>query len=86
VRELCKKSEFIDDLNGNWVEQNVKDKIKLKYVVGGMDNIVDSRSAKGFWGNRDTETLIDEDHFSIIAPDSIEHLSYTIFRKILFVA
>jgi predicted alpha/beta hydrolase family esterase len=83
VRQLAKKSDFLESLNDHWMKTGAHNHYKGWYVVGGIDEIVDKDSAGMFWGNERCKTVIFADHFSVIKPVSEKDLSYLIFRKTL---
>lgn len=83
IKQLCKDSDIIEFLNTDWETFNVKQQIRMKYVIAGLDNIVMKTSAQGHWGNTDTETVIDRGHFNIVLPSDKEDLSYKILKNFL---
>jgi hypothetical protein len=48
LKQLCKNSDFIEFLNEDWFKLNIPDIIHIKYVIAGLDKIVDIQSAKNF--------------------------------------
>jgi hypothetical protein len=83
VKQLCKNSDFLQELNDKWMKMGAHDYYKGWYVVGGKDQIVEKSSAEMFWGNNRCKTVIDADHFTIVKPENEKALSYLIFRKSL---
>lgn len=83
LTQLCKGSDFIEFLNEDWSGFNVKEHIKCRYVIAGLDKVVDNQSAKNFWGNQHTETVIDKNHRDVVKPDNKKDLSFIILKNFL---
>jgi hypothetical protein len=83
IRQLCTNSDVIEFLNEDWVTFDVQSKIRLKFVIGTEDRVVDRFSAKGYWGNADTETIIGRGHIDIVKPDHATDLTVTVLRNFL---
>lgn len=58
LRQLCSSSDLIDDLNEDWFILHVPEQLNTKYIVAAQDRVVNSESAKSFWGNPDVETVV----------------------------
>jgi len=80
LRQLCRNSEFIDNLNEMWVSLNIGEKISSHYILGAKDRVVAPDSAKHFWGNENCSTVI-ESHTSIVKIGSHDHLCYLILKE-----
>lgn len=81
LRQLCKGSDLITDLNRAWERLNVTDKVVIRYVVADNDNVVDETSAKAFPGNADIAVLLGHDHRSCVKPTSAEDLVFEILKN-----
>ena len=85
LKQLCKNSDFIEFLNEDWFKLNTPDCIHIKYVIAGLDKIVDTQSAKNFWGNSNTETIVEKTHKDVVKPEGKNDLSFLILKKFLLV-
>ena len=81
VGQMKKGSEFISELHNDWKALNVEKYIQAKYVVGGLDRVVDSDSAKYFGNLGDIDNLISKGHINIVKPKDVNDDSFTIFKK-----
>jgi glycosyltransferase involved in cell wall biosynthesis len=80
--QLCKNSDFLEDLNGDWSSLHLESKIPARYIYGTLDTIVDKSSAISFSGNKDIET-VHANHSNIIKPLNSESDSFLIVRNLL---
>ncbi|WP_153799688.1 esterase/lipase family protein [Foetidibacter luteolus] len=83
VRQLCRKAEFLQELNEKWMQLGAHDHYKGWYVIGGKDQVVSPDSVAMYWGNSRCKTIIGVDHFDIVKPTDQKSLSYLLFKKIL---
>src|SRR6185436_20973670 len=83
VRQLCRKAEFLQELNEKWMQLGAHNHYKGWYVIGGKDQVVNPDSVSMYWGNTRCKTIIGADHFDIVKPNDSKSLSYLLFRKIL---
>lgn len=81
LTQLCRNSELIEELNADWSTMKMSDRVKVRYVVAGQDNIVDKQSAIGQWGNENVDTVLDCNHVSVVKPRAPTDLSYLLFRR-----
>lgn len=78
ITQLRKGSEFIRELDRNWVRFSVNERVAIKFIVAGADKIVDQESARGHWGEFSIEVDIGKTHKNIIKVRSKEDLSYQV--------
>lgn len=83
LSQLCKDSDLLHSLNEDWARFNIEEKLDIKYVVAGLDKVVQERSAKNFWGNKRVETIIDRGHIDIVKPQSKEDLSFGLLKNFI---
>lgn len=83
LSQLCKKSDFITILNEEWARLNVEHQIDIKYVVAGIDSVVQESSAKSFWGNQRVETVVDKGHINLVKPTSNDDLSFVLLKNFI---
>jgi predicted alpha/beta hydrolase family esterase len=82
IKQLCKNSEFINTLNREWAELKIEEKVRVKYVLGGQDNVVDENSARSHW-TANFETIASGEHVSIVKPKSIDDSAFIIAHRFL---
>jgi hypothetical protein len=68
LHQLCKKSDFIGFLNGEWDRLKMDNCVHIRYVLGGKDRIVDVESAQRIWGNDNIEFVSNKGHCNIVRP------------------
>lgn len=81
LAQLCMHSDFIDFLNEEWFREKVGDRFNAKYVVAALDRVVDEKSAKGFWGNQNVDTIIDKGHINVVKPQNPSDLAFLILKN-----
>ena len=81
LRQLCTDADVIQDLSEDWVTFKVAETIRVEYVIGGLDRVVDEQSAKVFWGNPDIQTVADRGHRDIVKPQSRDDLPFLILKN-----
>jgi pimeloyl-ACP methyl ester carboxylesterase len=81
--QLCRNSELIEELNSDWANLSMSDRLPIQYVVAGQDGVVDKQSAIAQWGNHRVDSILEVDHTSIVKPRRHTDLSYLIFRRFL---
>ena len=59
----------------------LEEKIPLKYVYGGQDNVVGKESAKYKGEDKFLEACLDKDHRNLVKPVSEEDDSFKILRR-----
>jgi triacylglycerol esterase/lipase EstA (alpha/beta hydrolase family) len=80
ARQLCKNSDFLDDLNIEWDEYLLKCKVKVQYIYGTNDNIVGKESAQHFWESNFRQVL-NAGHFDIAKPKNRNADIYRIVKS-----
>ena len=83
VSSLSPFSQEIANLNDDWVELGIDNKISITYVAGGADAIVSQPSAKGPPGTRLDDMLIGYDHASIIRPNTVNDTNYLLIKEFI---
>lgn len=81
LKQLCRNSEFVEELNQDWAQTDMLHRIDVHYVVAGQDRLVDKQSATHQWGNQNVTMIVDAGHISLVKPTSREDVSYQTFRK-----
>ena len=81
LTQLCRSSELIEDLNTDWAQLKMSDRLQVRYVVAGGDQVVDKQSAINQWGNENVDSILDADHVSVVKPRSRTDLAYLILRR-----
>lgn len=79
--QLCRNSELIEELNADWKNLGIDQRVAVRYVVAGQDRVVDKQSAIHLWGNDKVDSVLDAGHTSLVKPSRFEDLSYLIFRR-----
>lgn len=75
------RSKGIKELNTQWKELGISEKIRAKYIIGGKDIIVSPKSAQFFENNQDVAALPYAGHFKIHRPKSQTETSFLIFKE-----
>ena len=83
LRQLCRRSKFLEDLNSDWAELSVNEKFRTVCVVGGADDVVPEASAKGFWPPECVRTVIEATHTDLVDPKHIKDLRYLVLKHFL---
>ena len=83
VRQICRSSDFLDYLNESWATSSVEKKVRVRYIIGGLDNVVNPESARSYFGNANVETVVDKDHKSIVKPKDADDQSFIILKQVL---
>ncbi|WP_319584735.1 hypothetical protein [uncultured Pseudodesulfovibrio sp.] len=81
LKQLCKKSDFVDLLNREWAQIDSSG-VKKLYCIGGDDAIVSPRNAAENWGNNYI-TVGNKGHRSLVKPTSHDDLSYIALKKFI---
>jgi len=82
ILQLSKSSDFLDFFNTQLSKTKLNNYLKIKYVIGTDDKIVDIQSAQESFGNLDT-TRIFNGHLDIVKPKSLDDLNYIIFKNFI---
>jgi len=81
LRQLCKDSDLIRDLNEDWDRYKVAERVKVRYVVGALDSVVDEYSARSSWGQQNVDVVPDRGHIDLVKPQNDSDLSYLILKR-----
>lgn len=81
LRQLCRDSDLLRDLESDWKTSDVAGRVKVRYVVGGLDRVVNEQSARSSWGEPSVDVVADQGHIGIVKPQSASDLTYLIFKK-----
>jgi hypothetical protein len=79
--QLCRNSELVEELNADWKNLAIDQRVAVRYVVAGQDRVVDKQSAIHLWGNDRVDSILDVGHTSVVKPSKFDDLSYLIFRR-----
>jgi pimeloyl-ACP methyl ester carboxylesterase len=83
IRQLRPDSDFIENLNEDWAARRLQESVHVIYVIGAQDKVVKKLSAQAFWGNTNTETIVDKGHKDIVKPQNAEDMTVKILRNFL---
>jgi pimeloyl-ACP methyl ester carboxylesterase len=85
VKQLCKRSEFVENLRMDWARSDIDAEVDITVVVGGNDRIVSRISAEGNFRTRDREPkfILKAGHRDIVQPTGIDDLRYVILKNAL---
>jgi hypothetical protein len=81
LKQICKNSDVLDILNGDWVIQQVDAKCAVRWVVGGADGIVTPDSGSPFIGQDNVSTIVGRDHTAIVQPENADDIRYKVLQK-----
>lgn len=79
--QLCRNSELLEELNADWKNFGLDQRVAVRYIVAGQDRVVDKQSAIHLWGNDKVDSVLDAGHTSLVKPSRFDDLSYLIFRR-----
>lgn len=83
IRQLCRNSDVIDDLDLDWRQADIDGKISVTCFVGSADKVVSESSARGHWLPEQVKVILGADHRSIVKPASRDTMQYLILKSIL---
>ena len=83
LKQLCRNSKFLDDLNKEWNSLQAHTRVSVLSVIGGKDDVVSPESAKGFWGNDKVHVVVSSSHRDLVKPEDTNDLRYLILKWIL---
>jgi len=86
LKQLCGRSDFLEELNDLWFRLHVQERIRTLFVIAARDELVDSASARLWPGNQDVETVVGTDHREVVQPTSRLDTSYVIVRRFIGLA
>lgn len=81
LRQLCKDSDLLTDINEDWVSLNINKLIQVKYVVADQDSVVSKESAQAYYGNREIAVVLNRGHIDVVKPMNSEDMPFLILRK-----
>lgn len=80
--QLRSDSEFLETLNSDWASLKVNERLDCRFVVGGVDQIVDFSSGRLDY-HTDPIVLDGYSHFDIVKPTTAEDLNFLVLRNFL---
>jgi triacylglycerol esterase/lipase EstA (alpha/beta hydrolase family) len=83
LRQLQKDSDIIEFSNKAWRRLDMRNKVRLKYIVGSQDRVVNRLSAEEYWGNPDVETVVGRGHIDIVKPEKADDIVVRIMWEFL---
>lgn len=83
LRDLCRDSSELDDLNDQWVDSELDNSLDILSVITANDDIVSSLSSKSIFRNHRVETINNANHKTIVKPESMDSSSYIVFKKFI---
>lgn len=81
LRQLCRDSDLIRDLDADWTRNGLARMVTVRYVVGGQDRVVSEHSARSAWGEPSVDVVPDRGHRDLVKPRDAEDLSYLILKR-----
>jgi phosphoserine phosphatase len=81
LRQLCKDSDLIRDLDSDWEITEIARRIKVRYIVGALDRVVDEKSARSYWGNLNVDVVADRGHIELVKPQGADDMPYLILKQ-----
>jgi phosphoserine phosphatase/pimeloyl-ACP methyl ester carboxylesterase len=82
LAQLCRDSDLIRDLDADWTHF-VGSRVAVRYVLGGLDRVVDERSARRDWGERNVDVIADRNHRSLVKPTGADDLAFLILKRVV---
>jgi pimeloyl-ACP methyl ester carboxylesterase len=83
LRQLCRESDVVINIASAWQRREIARTLDVRYVVAGLDSVVDEHSARESWGNVTVDVIADCDHRSIVKPTSTTDLAFLILKHVL---
>lgn len=80
---LALLSEELEALNDDWVTNDVEQRVEVKFIAAGFDQIVSPRSVKALPGRPLDGALIEYGHSAITQCDTLEDSNYIFFREFI---
>lgn len=82
-KTMCNLPNFIEALNSAWAENTMDKKIAVKYVLGGIDNLIDGSEAFAQWGAGYFSNIENLDHWGVFTPKHSEDDAFLIAKRFL---
>ena len=82
IEQLNRESDFMQHLNKEVDNIELEKALKVLYVVGKYDDVVDESSARGYWGNKSVKSLPNT-HTDIVKPKDADDLSFLVLKNFL---
>ena len=79
--QLSSNSDFIKQLNRNWINSRIEEHVDITIVVAGNDKIVTIDSAKSTFEHLLPEQITGVGHLDIVQPNLHSDLSYLILKN-----
>lgn len=83
LRQLCRESDFVTDLNRDWNALTAGKPLRVLAIIGGRDNIVREESARGIWRDGNVKVVVSASHTDLVKPTGCEDLRYLILKRVL---
>jgi len=83
LKQLCRSADIIEFVNEDWVTSKMTEKLRVRFIVGTQDRVVDRYSARAYWGNPDVETIIGKGHIDIVKPTNENDDVYVTVKRFL---
>lgn len=84
IRQLCRESDFIDNLNSSWSRLGLDNAFSMLSIWGADDRVVSEGSASYCGESCNTRIVVGKDHGSIVCPVSHGDVMYIHFKKHIF--
>jgi pimeloyl-ACP methyl ester carboxylesterase len=83
ARQMCRGSDFLELLNEDWATMGLSEAVRVKYVIGSQDRVVNRSGAVAFWGNPDVATVVWKGHKDIVKPQQADDDAVIILKHFL---
>lgn len=83
MKQLARNADFITELNQDWARLKPEQFLRIRYVVGAVDQVVDPDSAKAIWGNRSVDVVVDRGHIDLVKPERPDDLAFLALRNFI---
>lgn len=81
LKELCRDSSQLDDLNDQWVDSGLNNKFEILSIIAANDDIVSSSSSKSIFRNHPVETINNVNHETIAKPEDRNSSAYKVLKR-----
>jgi len=82
AKQLQPSSDFLDNINKEWVRRNVDLHLPISYVIGGLDAVV-ARESSAWSQGGEHQTVIEHGHRTIIKPKTNGETSFKLLQKFI---